>query len=733
VRLHALDRAPAFRPAMVSRRALVERLTDAREATLALVVAPAGYGKSTLLSEWAASDERPVVWLTFDSAFANDLDAIVTALVEGFAGAEWMDPDDVAKLPDPGEPAALAAVMQTLSSAGREFMVVLDDAHVVADTTLREVVEVMRKHIPAGSVIAIGSRSEPALPTGRLRAHRRLIEVGMGDLELAPDEASELLEQAGVQLGRDAVSSLVAQTEGWPAALYLTALSMREHLGEVADAVPCGGSDYFMAEFLREEVLGALPRDLRDFALGTSVLESLSGQLCDVALETSGSALALMRLSRVTQLLVPLDPSHETYRWQHLVRDALRAELRRADPELEGRIRQRASSWFLEHGDIDRAIDHAVASGDAERAGALLWANIVGYLASARAGMVEDWLRSFGHDQLAEVPTLSLCAAHSALVAGKVAKARQWARAGAAKLEGVRDAATEASLRTGLAVLEAVVAKDGAVQMRDVASRAYQLESDTSPWRPALCLLHGVAEHLTGERDRALQLLDEGVERGAVGAPAIASLCLAVRAMLAIESRDWDTATDLSDRGLDMIDQRGLASCSFSALAFAAAAAARAHQGRADEAKRDLRRAKDLLSSLGDFLPWYGAEARLLLAHASLWLADVVAARTLLAEASRLARRTSDASAFEPWFNEAWAYMDKLAEDSLTGPSALTIAELRILRFLPSHRSFREIAAQLGVSPNTVKTQAHAVYRKLGAASRSEAVARGSAAGLLGL
>jgi LuxR family transcriptional regulator, maltose regulon positive regulatory protein len=718
---------------MVSRPALVERLTNAREASLALVVAPAGYGKSTLLSEWAASDERPVVWLTFDDAFANDLDAIVTALVEGFAGAEWMDPDDVAKLPHPGEPAALAAVMQTLSSAGHEFIVVLDDAHLVADTRLREVVEVMRRHIPAGSVIAIGSRSEPALPTGRLRAHRQLIEVGMRDLELAPDEASELLEQAGVQLDRYAVSSLVAQTEGWPAALYLTALSMREHLGDVVDAAPCGGSDYFMAEFLREEVLGALPSDLRDFALGSSVLESLSGQLCDVALETSGSALALMRLSRVTQLLVPLDLSHETYRWQHLVRDALRAELRRADPELEGRIRQRASSWFLEHGDIDRAIDHAVASGDAERAGALLWVNIVGYLASARAGMVEDWLGSLGHDQIAEVPTLSLCAAHSALVAGKVAKARQWARAGAARLESVRDAATEASLRTGLAVLEAVVAKDGAVQMRDVASRAYELESDASPWRPALCLLHGVAEHLTGERDRALQLLDEGVERGAAGAPAIASLCLAVQAMLAIESRDWDTATDLSDRALDMIDQRGLASCSFSALAFATAAAARAHQGRADEAKRDLRRAKDLLSSLGDFIPWYGAEARLLLAHASLWLADVVAARTLLAEASRLARRTSDASAFEPWFNEAWAYMDSLAEDSLTGPSALTIAELRILRFLPSHRSFREIAAQLGVSPNTVKTQAHAVYRKLGAASRSEAVARGSAAGLLGL
>jgi LuxR family maltose regulon positive regulatory protein len=169
-----------------------------------------------------------------------------------------------------------------------------------------------------------------------------------------------------------------------------------------------------------------------------------------------------------------------------------------------------------------------------------------------------------------------------------------------------------------------------------------------------------------------------------------------------------------------------------SALVHAAAAAARAHQGRVDEAKRALRAGIMRLASLGDFVAWYGAESRILLAHASLWLADVVGARTLLAEASRLARRTEGVVIFRGWFDEAWAYLDMLAETRLAGPSSLTIAELRVLRFLPSHRSFREIATQLGVSPNTVKTQAHAVYRKLGVASRSEAVANATEAGLLG-
>jgi LuxR family maltose regulon positive regulatory protein len=717
---------------MVSRASLVQRLVGARDAAVAVVAAPAGYGKSTLLSEWAACDERPVLWLTLDSACENDRAAVVAALLDGFRTAPWIDPREAPGSSDAREPGALGALVQRLGAAGRDFILVLDDAHAVAGSVLRDVVEGIRKHLAEGSIIAVASRSEPALPTGRLRAHRRLVEVGMPELIMSPDEAADLLQRAGVEVGPEAVGQLVALTEGWPAALYLTALSMRECVDGDID-LACSGNDYFLAEFLREEVLDGVPDDLRDFALRTSILDELSGPLCDAALATSGSGPALVRLARMTQLLLPLDAAHEKHRWHHLVRDALRAELRRVDRDLEPHIRRRASVWFACRGDLDQAIDHAVAGGDAERAGELLWSNLLGYLEQTRGHAVEAWLRSVGDDRIAESPTLSLCAALSALVGGDVVEARRLARATAATIEGVPDRDQSRSLRVGLAVVEALVVKPSLGEMRELATEAYELASVDIPWRPAVCLVGGVAAYLTGERESALARLEEGVERGVAVAPAVASLCLAMQAMLAIEARDWDGAADLTDRARELIDRRGLAHCPLSALVFAASAAARAHQGRADEAKRDLRVAKDLLSSLGEFLPWYGAEARLLLAHASLWLADVVAARTLLAEASRLARRSPDASVFESWFNEAWAYMDQLAEDSLTGPSALTIAELRILRFLPSHRSFREIAGQLGVSPNTVKTQAHAVYRKLGAASRSEAVARGSAAGLLGL
>jgi LuxR family maltose regulon positive regulatory protein len=366
------------------------------------------------------------------------------------------------------------------------------------------------------------------------------------------------------------------------------------------------------------------------------------------------------------------------------------------------------------------------------RTGDLLWAGIVGYLTQGRNEIVQGWLASFSREELAGYAPLALAAAHSFLAAGNSAEARHLAVAAAAAVDRSQSAGATGSLAAGLAGIEAMMGRGGVGGMAEAAGRACRLEPEDGSWRPIYLLLHGTALHLTGDRAGAVGLLDEGADLSAATAPSVMSLCLAQAAMIAIEQQDWDTAAELTDRAGRVIEERGLAGYPLCALAFAASAATRAHHGRADEAKRDLRTGIELLTVLGDFIPWYGAETRILLAHASLWLADVVGARTLLAEASRLARRTSGEAIFKRWFDDAWSYMDALAETSLAGPSSLTIAELRILRFLPSHRSFREIAAQLGVSANTVKTQAHAVYRKLGAASRSEAVMRASDAGLLG-
>lgn len=264
------------------------------------------------------------------------------------------------------------------------------------------------------------------------------------------------------------------------------------------------------------------------------------------------------------------------------------------------------------------------------------------------------------------------------------------------------------------------------------AARAYAQEPPHSPWRAVCDLLWGIAAYLGGDTSSACRRLQEGVDAAGRRLPAITALCLAQLATLAIEGDDWETADELAETSARIARAPGLEGMALSALVFAVSAATRARRGRVDEAKLDLRHAADLLAEFGDSIPWYGAETRLLMARAAVGLADTVRARTLLAEASRLARRTPGATVFQDALDRTWAQIDTLAETALSGPSSLTIAELRILRFLPSHRSFREIAERLDVSVNTVKTQAHAIYRKLDAASRSEAVARASEAGLLG-
>jgi LuxR family maltose regulon positive regulatory protein len=554
----------------------------------------------------------------------------------------------------------------------------------------------------------------------------------MPDLAMTPAEAASLLRKEGLELEFEAVQELVRRTEGWPAALYLAAVSLLEHSELAAHFERFGGDDHMLSDFLRDEVLDTIPPTLREFAIRAAVLEELSGPLCDEVLEQRGSAVALSSLAGVTELLIPLDSTHERYRWQRLVRDALRAELRRIEPDAEPRLHTRASAWYAQRGNLDRAIDHAVGARDADLTGELLWANTPSYVARGHAAQVERWLSSFGHDVIAGSASLSLSAAHAALAAGKLDDAQQWALSARSALDRQFERQPVNSLAIGLAAIDGLLARTGAGAMREAATRGYKLEPDDSPWRPLLCLLRGVAEHLIGDRVAAVRSFEEGAGLSGTAEPLVAALCLALSAMIAIEQSEWDLAEELTDRAHNIVEECRIATYPMVALVYAASAAARAHRDRADEAKRDLRRGVDLLESLNEFMPWYGADARVLLANASLSLADVVRARALLAEASRLARRIPDAVIFEHWFNEAWACMDMRAEASLAGPSSLTIAELRILRFLPSHRSFREIALQLGVSANTVKTQALAVYRKLGAGSRSEAVARASEAGLIG-
>lgn len=691
--------APATARASVRRPELVNRLIGEPRTELALVVAPPGFGKTTLLCEWADADERPFVWLAFAERAMN-----VPRLA---ARRQWRQ---------------LPALIRAARERHETFVFVIDDAHWIERSNLSTVLQAALNELPPGATIALASRTEPPLPTGRLRAHRMLLEVRADALAMAADEASQLLAAEGLEIAREQVDELVRRTEGWPAALYLAALSLRDD----PEATPAfGGEHHLIHEYLRDEVLAYLPKRLIEFAVRTSVLGELSGPAADAVLEQTGSSKVIEEIARQSPLLGTVNRAYESYRWHPLMHAALAAELA-CDHEYERELHQRASAWYQSVGDIERAIGHAASAGNLEVVGELLFDRVVMYLTSGRKALVSSWLASFSDELIRDHGPLALCAALTCLWSGDTYGAQSWLAAAAAAGQNDHAGPKPGAFAAALEDLQAMTTRHCVEEMGKLEPMPGE------QWWPLRTLLRAVSLHLSGDREGADDLLDDAGCVSGHTAPGLTVLALAERAAIEMEQKKWHLASELTDRAVILTDACGLADEPMSAIVFAAAAASRAQEGRADEAKRDLRHSASLLAALGDFVPWYGAMARILMAHAALGLADIVKARALLAEASRMARRTPDAVTFTQWFDEAWAHMDELAETSLSGPSSLTIAELRVLRFLPSHRSFREIASQLGVSANTVKTQTHAVYRKLGVASRSEAVARALEAGLLG-
>jgi LuxR family maltose regulon positive regulatory protein len=721
---------PPFRPGLVPRERLVARLAATSDVPLVLVVAPAGYGKTTVLAEWAEQDRRPFAWLALDEG-DNDVGRLLEAIALAVDEIEPVGRDVFAALAagDHGVSGLAPALLAASLGRRRPFVLVLDDAQVLRAPRALGALQLIAEHLPAGSQLAIASRTEPALPIGRLRAHRRLEELRARDLVMTRGEAGALLTGLGVRAGD--VDLLVRRTEGWPAGLYLAALSLQEEPDRDRALARFAGDDRLVADYLREEMLAGLPCERLTFLTRTSVLGDLSGPLCDAVLDRPGSGGTLRELSRANLMLVPLDRTDDRYRYHGLLAEMLQAELRRREPEREAELHRRASAWHAERGEIERAIHHAIAARDVATAGDLLWGIAARYITDGRSELIRRWLDRFTADQIAEHPALALTAAASELATGDRNLVEHWASVAERRLRSAEDGDATRSKSAVIAVLRALLARDGVASMgREAAGVCERLHDDVA-WRTLCCLLQGAAEHLLGHREPARAHLDEGARYGAVAARSIQVLCLAQLALIAVDGDDWVTAETLAARARSQVECAGLGDHPTCALVHAVSALVRAQRGRVDDAQHDVREGRRLLAVLADFAPWYEAEVRLVIARAALRLGDVVGARTLLAEASRLARRVPDAVVLRTWLDEVWGQADTFSAAALLGPSSLTPAELRVLRLLPTHLSFPEIAGRLHVSANTIKTQAHSVYRKLDASSRTEAVANAGRVGLI--
>jgi LuxR family transcriptional regulator, maltose regulon positive regulatory protein len=677
------------------------------------VLASAGYGKTTLLAQWVSADPRPVAWLRL-SALHNDATQLSSDLALAIRSAQ---PKALRRASSSEQ----LGLRDAVSGVSRPFVLVLDDVHNVVEPRATELLRIVAEQLPPDSQLAVAARREPGLGLARLRANRGLVEVNANDLAMTDAEAAELLHLAGLDIDPRSRDLLVERTEGWPAGLYLAALRLRVEPDPAAAARAFAGDDRTVVEYFRDEVTRALPRKTVSFLVRTSILDKLSGPLCDAVLERDDSGLVIEGIHESNLLLVPLDRSRDWYHCHNLLRDMLQAELRRREPELERALHTRASDWYEANGATELAIAHAQAAGDEERVDRFVWRAAPIVLGSGHVEALASWLEPYTRTEVATRPALTVTAALVAAAAGDWPDFKHWTSV-LGECTDDAELPDGTAVRCAAALLTAILAEDGMTRMRDDAADAYRLDHAGSPLRAVACLLEGCALRLLGERSRARERLREGAVIGRMVSPAAEAQCLAQLAVLASEEDQWVEANELVDEAMEIIRSFVLEDWPPMATAFGIAALVHAKAGAMNVAVNDAKHAVYLTSLPAIVSSWLAAESRLLIARTFLSVGDVTMARTLLREAQGFISRVPDTEVLASRIREALERADALHAPLGVIATPLTPAELRVLRFLPTHLTFPAIADDLFISRNTVKTQAISIYRKLGVSSRRPAV-----------
>jgi len=722
-----------MRAGTVSRRALVDRLSISPVRVVAIVAA-AGYGKTTLLGQWGETDPSAVAWISLDAG-DNDPVVLLTHMAVAIDRIEPLSPSVFAALSSQGASVistVLPRLGAALASMTRPVVLLLDDVHSLVEQACLDVIAELAERLPAGSQLVVTSRTVPALPLARLRTRGVLAEVGAADLALDAGGARSLMRNAGVDLPDGAVAELTQRTEGWPAGLYLAALSVLARGDGEIQGIPFAGDDRFVADYVRSEILSRLPDDLVQFLVHSAVLDRMSGSLCDAVLRRSGSAQVLGSIESSNLLLVPLDHRREWYRYHHLFRDVLVSELTLREPDLAPVLHRRAADWFDANGMPEDAAHHAYAGGDHDRAAVLLEQLALPLNRTGRLKTLQAWLDRFDEKVMERHPSLAVLAGWAAAMSGDAIGAIWWADLAerSPHVEAPLDGAT--STESTLHLLHALTCRRGVERMREDAEVAVRLETERSPWRPAALVLHGVGNLLAGDLDRADDILADAVESAErIGALPSASVALAERSLLALGRGNWNAAQGFAHRALTAVETGHLEEYMLSSITFAAVARTALQHGDVTVARQEVIRTQRLRPMLTRAIPWLATQTMVELARVQFALSDRAGAWMLLSDAREIVGRMPDPGTLGEQLVDVQRRLEVIRGGDVPGPTALTAAELRLLSYLPTHLSFREIGERLFVSPNTVKTQAISIYRKLSVSSRTDAVRRARDIGLL--
>lgn len=719
-------RAAKLRPiaagvGVVHRVALIDQIAHSKAAIVA-VVAPAGYGKTTLLAQFADDNPNSVAWLSTDSA-DNDPAVLCTYLAAALDRLAPVGSDVVAAVASHGTPAVLGALLaKAIELMALPFTLVIDQLECVTNPECLDIIERVAVGLPEGAQLVMSSREQLRLPTPRLRAHGRLLEIGATELALDVDDAKAVLASAGIALTGREVDTLVDRVEGWPAGLHLATIAM--NVGSPNGQTPFGltGDHRIVGDYLRAEILDRLSPEDASFLKRASILESVSGSLCDATLGVTGSVARLEDFENRNLLVVPLDDRREWYRFRRLFSELLRSELHRHEPGLEVELHARAAAWYHANGRREEALAHAQAAGDDDRVATLVSELMHPAWASGRAETVRGWLEWLAtEDLLGRYPALAVHGALMYALDGFSATAETWAIA-AEESDVLTDPADGSSTETILAYLRAFLCRDGPAAMRADSILAYNGLSPTSPYRASMLFTEGLSHLIEGDATRAEPLLIRSAEAAtAFGADPFAAMVFAVLGRVAAARDDWTSATQLGQRALGLIADGSFDEYWSSAPVFSFGATIAIRSARIDDARSRLAQAARLRPRLTYALPVMSVITLLDMAHSYIALTDRVGAMTVVSQAQSIGQQRPALGLLGAQVEELRARVDSTAI-ILAGGSSLTAAELRLAPLLATHLTLQEIGSRLYVSRSTAKTQAVAIYHKLGVRSRGEAV-----------
>jgi LuxR family maltose regulon positive regulatory protein len=706
---------------------VVERLVHA-DTPVFLITAPAGWGKTSVLAAWLDAEQgrRPAAYMRVEAGddtgpvfWTYAVAALRRACPELATGAEdALRSPDVDPMRD-----VVPSLLNELTETDAPLLLVLDDYHMISQEDIHRSVGYLIDHLPPGVQLAIATRADPRLPLGRLRASGNLMELRAHDLAFSVMETAELLRRRfAVDLDDGEVELLRHRTEGWPAAVHLAGVSLQDTEDPAEFVARFAGDDRNVADFLMGEALESTSDRDREFLLRTSVLDQLTGPLCEEVAGVTDGAAILDRLERSGLFLIPLDNTRRWYRYHRLFGDWLRHELRRSDPGLVPTLHLAAARWYAETGSLEHAVDHAINAGD-YRLAAQLTDRYLQNWPAAHWSLVWRWFQELPDDAIRACPMTAVGRFNVALARGDFASSSQWIEAAEAALDAA-PSGLRPTLETTVAVHRAFGELVAGGDM-EVARTAFMAIADQERPRQSIIFaqaigLAGLSTFWTSGPLDAIPLLLEGAmarRRESLRDGGVTALL----ALAYAEVGDWTAAEDSAADALALPEPDEWIGYPDRMAAHYALGKALLARGERDEA------APRISTGLGMAREWVEP---IFIAYGCLALADALTdyaeKRALVREARTMVEGLRGRGRIIELVAAAERKLAMRRPARQTAGTVhvdpLTDRELAVLRLLRSDLSLREIADELYISHNTVKSYTQSIYRKLGVTSRSAAL-----------